>query len=150
MQFPSTDWFEALRAEAAKDEETFRRLGFCDAAVRVDVRDGADTRSFLLTFRDYGCTAVRELDGGGAADFDFALVADHDVWREMIENIRANGRADLEHTLNYLQLPGTLELVAEDQGRKDMFYRFNQTFQEFFNRAAAVPTEFAAPAATAG
>ncbi len=147
MQFPSIEWFQALTDQADQDEETFRRLGFCDADVRVDVREGASTRSFLLTFRDYGCTAVRELESKSAASVDFALAAGHDVWREMIENIRANGEADLEHTLSYLQLPGTLELVAEDQGRADMFYRFNQTFQEFFNSSAAIPTEFAVPVA---
>jgi hypothetical protein len=74
---------------------------------------------------------------------DFSLAADHGVWQEMIENIRDNGGADLDHTLNFLQLPGTIELVADDQGQADMFYRFSQTFQEFFNGAAAIPTEFA-------
>ena len=147
MQFPSVEWFEALTARVNDDAETFRRLGCCDADVRVDVREGATTRSFVIAFRDYGCESVRELESGASPAVDFALAADHEVWREMLENIREHGRADLEHTLNFLQLPGTVELVADDQGQADMFYRFNQTFQEFFNASAGIPTEFAVPVA---
>lgn len=150
MQFPSNEWFEALKAEMDRDTETARRIGACDATMQVDIRHGSTAQSFILEFRDYGCATVREADGGAASDVDFMLAGDYDVWREMIENIRANGQPDLEHTLNFLQLPGTLELIAEDQGRKDVFYRFNQTFQEFFNQAARVPTEFASSAAAAG
>ena len=114
----------------------------------MDVREGATTRSFVIAFRDYGCESVRELESGAPSPpVDFALAADHEVWREMLENIREHGRADLEHTLNFLQLPGTVELVADDQGQADMFYRFNQTFQEFFNASAGIPTEFAVPVA---
>ncbi|MCP5031803.1 MAG: hypothetical protein GY939_08365, partial [Actinomycetia bacterium] len=145
MRFPSTEWFEALKNEASANEETFRRLGFCDADVRIDVRAGVGTRRFVLTFRDYGCTLVAELEDADSPVVDFALAADLDVWREMVENIRQNGEADLSHTLNFLQLPGTIELVADDQGKADLFYRFSQTFQEFFNGADAVPTEFTAP-----
>ena len=61
----------------------------------------------------------------------------------MIENIRQNGEADLSHTLNVLTMPGIpLQLEAPDQLKADLFFRFNQTFQEFFNGAAAVETEF--------
>jgi hypothetical protein len=41
-------------------------------------------------------------------------------------------------------LPGALELVASDQQNADLFYRYNQTFQEFFNLSSRVQTEFAA------
>jgi hypothetical protein len=139
MQFLSVEWFEALKARAEADDKTFRRLGFCDAVVRVDVED-EPSRSIRLTFADYGCERVEEVSLG--ADADFALVAGVDVWREMFENIQANGGADLQHTLNYLQLPGIIRLEAVDQGQADMFYRFSQTFQAFFDQAAAVPTEF--------
>ena len=35
-----------------------------------------------------------------------------------------------------------LRVVAEDQLKTDIFYRFNQSIQAFFNEAAGVPTEF--------
>ena len=147
MQFPSVDWFEAVRAEYEADTLTARRLGWCDNDVRLNVRDGSSTDSYLLAFRDYGLGEVRALDSASAEPGDFSLTADLDVWREMIENIASNGDADGDHTLNHLQLPGLIQLEAADQGQADLFYRFNQTFQEFFNKSATVPTEFAAAVA---
>jgi hypothetical protein len=68
-------------------------------------------------------------------------------WREMVENIRRHGHADLTHTLNYLTLPDwPLHLVPVDdiEGQLDVdrFYRYNETLQEFFDEAAAVETRF--------
>jgi hypothetical protein len=144
MQFPSTEWFEAVRTAYEADELTARRLGWCDSKVRLDVRDDASTSSFLLAFEDYGLGEVRALDAGSDESVDFSLSADQAVWQEMLENIASNGGADGDHTLNHLQLPGIIQLGAEDQGQADMFYRFNQTFQEFFNKSAGISTEFAA------
>ena len=74
---------------------------------------------------------------------DFVLTGKSDAWQEMIENIRSNGEADLGHTLNALTLPGVpLKIEAEDQLQEDLFYRYNQTLQEFFNGAAEIETEF--------
>lgn len=143
MKFPSVKWFEAVQAEAAADVVRFRRLGFCDAAVRIRV-EGPKTQNFVLTFSDYGCSSIVGGKAAGAASVDFTLAAPLEVWQEMIENIQKNGVADLEHTLNYLQLPSIIRLEAEDQGQADLFYRFSQTFQAFFDQAAKVPATFEA------
>ncbi len=142
MQFPSTEWFQAVQKAAEAEVAMFRRIGFCDATVRFDIRGDSRTRSFVLTFEDYGVTSVREVAGDEEVDADFCLSGAAAVWREMVENICAEGEADLAHTLNQLQLPGLLELTAADQQRADLFYRYSQTFQQFFNQAARVPTEF--------
>ena len=144
MQFPSVTWFQAVQKEADVEAETFRRMGFCDARVMFEICSGEKDRRFELVFEDYGITSVRELDAKEKADIDFCLTAADSVWREMIENIQTHGEADLDHTLNRLQLPGALELVASDQQNADLFYRYNQTFQEFFNLSSRVQTEFAA------
>jgi hypothetical protein len=149
MQFPSVEWFEAVQHEADAEAAAFRRMGFCDATVLLELRSGEQSRRFHLAFEDYGVTSVRELTSTEAPEFDFSLAADDTVWREMIENIRTHGEADLKHTLNYLQLPSLLELSAPDQQRADLFYRYNQTFQQFFNLAARVPTEYTAETASA-
>ena len=146
MQFPSTEWFQAVQKAAEAEAAMFRRIGFCDATARFDVRAEGGTRSFVLAFEDYGITSVREVAGDEAPDADFCLSGDAATWREMIQNICDEGEADLAHTLNQLQLPGLLELTAPDQQRADLFYRYNQTFQQFFNQAANVPTEFEAGA----
>lgn len=150
MKFPSVEWFQALRDLSLKDIDRFKRLGFCDCTVGISVEsDGANeaAQGFVLTFDGYTCSQIRE-SARPREEADFTLAAPHSVWQEMIDNIRENGEADLRHTLNYLSLPSVpLRLVAADQLKEDLFYRYNQTLQEFFNQSAKVETEFAAPVA---
>jgi len=145
MKFPTVPWFEALEKEAEKNSDTFRRLGFCDAVVGVKVlaENGQDKdRSFLLTFDGYSCNSVQEVDNVEQAA-DFVMEAKFGAWKEMIENITANGGPDLRHTLNFLTLPGVpIKVTSRDQLKDDVFSRFNSTFQEFFNGAQHVETEF--------
>ena len=55
-------------------------------------------------------------------------------WKDMIENIKDNGKADLHHTLNTIDLEDPDGLARSNDGyRRDAFYRFNQTFQYFFD-----------------
>lgn len=148
MKFPSVEWFQSLQGLSLKDVEQFKRLGFCDCTVGIKVEpEGGreEAQGFVLTFDGYTCSDIRE-SARPEEESDFTLAASHDVWQEMIQNIRENGEADLQHTLNYLALPGvTLRVVAQDQLKEDLFYRYNQTLQQFFNQAAKVETEFAAP-----
>ncbi len=146
MKFPTVEWFEALEEQAAAKIDTFRRLGFCDAIVGVKIlaENGTDSdRGFVLTFDGYTCNSVEEV-ADPASVADFVLEGRFGAWKEMIENITANGGADLSHTLNYLTLPGDpIKCVAADQLKDDAFSRFISTFQEFFDGAQRVQTEFA-------
>jgi len=147
MKFPTVEWFQALEREAAQNVEKFRRLGFCDASVGIKVLAGngfSKDRGFVLSFDGYRCKAVEEVTEPEKVA-DFVLEGKYDTWKEMIENIRANAGPDLKHTLNYLTMPGDpIKIVAEDQLKQDLFFRYNGTFQEFFNGAQNVETEFAA------
>ncbi len=144
MKFPSTTWFEALREHADEKRDRFRSLGFVDASVGVLVEpdNGDAPGGFVLEFSGYGCKQVRQ-SSDPASEADFVVVGPSGVWQEMLENIQSNGGADLNHTLNVLTLPGVpLKIEAEDQLKEDLFFRYNQTFQEFFNGAAEIETEF--------
>lgn len=145
MRFPTVEWFEALENQAEKNSDTFRRLGFCDALVGVKVlaENGQDRdRSFLLTFNGYSCNSVEEV-GNIEQAADFVMEASFGTWKEMIENITANGGPDLTHTLNYLVMPGVpMKVTSQDQLKDDVFSRFISTFQEFFDGAQHVETEF--------
>ena len=146
MKFPSEAWFQALQDRAAAKPDRFKKLGFVDASVGVKVEsgNGAEPAGFVLEFSGYGCKKISALQRPEEAA-DFVLVGPYGVWKEMIENIRKNGEADLQHTLNVLTMPGVpLKLEAADQLKADLFFRYNQTFQEFFNGAAEVETEFIA------
>ena len=145
MKFPTVEWFEALEKQAEKNSVTFRRLGFCDALVgaKVVAENGRrQDRSFLLTFDGYTCNSVEEVDNIEQAA-DFVMEASYGTWKEMIENITANDGPDLTHSLNYLTLPGVpIKVTSANQLKDDVFSRFISTFQEFFDGAQHVETEF--------
>src|SRR5437588_6946751 len=119
--FPSVEWFDAVR-EIVNHDAAYRHLGTCDADMGIDV----DGRLFKLTFEAFECTKAEEIDPSQADSLDFALTMPYERWKEMIENIKANGRADLHHTLNTLDLEAPDEFArAKDYYLRDKFYRFN-------------------------
>ena len=50
ISFPSTEYFEALKAQMAANEEKFRRLGFIDTTFGVSVGVNGKARNFVLEF----------------------------------------------------------------------------------------------------
>jgi hypothetical protein len=144
VAFPSVAWFEALGKRAGEDADRFRRLGYFDADVGVKIdANGAGHTGYIIEFEGYGVKRVRaESDPENCSDF--TIVGSVDAWRDMVRNIREHGEADLGHTLNRLTMAGVpMKVVAGDQLQTDLFYRFNQSLQAYFNEAADVPTEFA-------
>jgi hypothetical protein len=105
--------------------------------------------TYRLAFEGHRCTAVERIANGDAIRGRHAVVmeGEYDAWKDMLENIRRNGRADLTHTLNYLTLPDwPFRLIPADEGEGqldvDRFYRYNETLQEFFDEAARLDTRF--------
>ena len=141
--FPSKAWFEAVGERVDEDREHFRTLGYFDARVGVSIdANGHGRRGYVLDFVNYGVRDVREVADPLAAA-DFVIEGDAAAWTEMIRNIQKHNGADLAHTLNRLTMAGVpLRVAARDQLDIDVFYRFNQSLQAFFDEAAKVPTEF--------
>lgn len=140
--FPSVEWFQAV-ADLVNRDDNYKHSGTCDAAVGIQV----DDRLFEIVFEAYEVKSVRELSATDPRDLDFSLVLPAEQWREMIENIKANGHADLTHTLNSLDLATAEEFArGDDYYRRDLFYRFNQSFQDFFDASAKIDTQFPATA----
>lgn len=137
--FPSTDWFEALR-DIVLDDPDWRAFGMMDCAMGVNVGDS----TIKIVFDGYEIPEIADIsDQPADADLDFTLVMPPDRWREMIENIQTNGHADLHHTLNTIDLESPEELAkGEDYTRRDLFYRFNQTLQDFFDASSNIETTF--------
>lgn len=145
-RFPSVEWFEQVADRFHADHERASRLGYVEANVGVLVEDGASTKGFILEFAGYGPRAVREVKDP-VAKTDFTIAGPLDAWCEMVRNIADHGEADLDHTLNRLTMAGVpLRLLSAGQLETDLFFRFNQSFQAFFNAAAGVPTEYPAAA----
>jgi hypothetical protein len=143
-KFPSVEWFEAVRDLVNKDDE-FRRLGTIDTTAGVKVGE----QLYQLTFEAFECTDVKEISENDLRDLDFWLEQTPDQWREMLENIKHHGSADLQYTLNTLDLSRPEGFAQGNDGyRRDAFYRFNQSLQHFFDSSAKIETEFAVGAAT--
>lgn len=136
--FPSVAWFDAVRA-IVNNDENYKKLGTCDAEIGIDTGE----KVFKLTFEAFECTGAEEISRDEEHDLDFTLVQPYEGWKEMIENIKQNGHADLHHTLNSIDLERPEEFArSDDYFRRDAFYRFNQTFQDFFNASARIETQF--------
>jgi hypothetical protein len=140
--FPSVEWFTALQ-EIVNNDERFRHFGTMDAKIGIRVGD----KAYELVFEVYELTSVREIDASELDQCDFWLEQEPERWREMLENIKANGKADISHTLNTIDLNMPQGLARGSDGYKvDLFYRYNQTLQDFFDSSARLDTEFAIPA----
>jgi len=137
--FPSVEWFDTVRDLVNKDE-AFRRLGTIDARVGVKVGD----KLFELTFEAFECVGAREIDENDLRDLDFWLEQSPEQWREMLENIKNHGAADLQYTLNTIDLTIPEGFARSYDGyRRDTFYRFNQSLQHFFDSSSKIDTQFA-------
>lgn len=143
--FPSVEWFNALKELVNKDP-AFRALGTVDSVLGVKV----GSKIFELTFDAFECMNVREAGENDLRDMDFWLEQPYENWKDMIENIKTHGKADLTHTLNTIDLSIPEGLArAHDGYRRDAFYRFNQSIQDYFNASAKIDTQFLTEAAVA-
>jgi hypothetical protein len=141
--FPSVEWFKTA-ADLLNKSDSFKRLGTCDSEMGVQVGD----RIFEIDFEAFEVTNDKEIDQARADQLDFVLVQSPDAWKAMLDDIKANGRATHDYTLNSLDLRSDVEFArGKDYHRRDAFYRFNQTFQEYFDNAAKIETTY--PAAVA-
>lgn len=147
VPFPSVAWFERLATRMREQRARHEQLGTIDAVARFTVLDGAPGEEpwhVVVTFEEFGVTSVREVADDEPCDPDFTVETDLETWEAMIRSITdGGGRPALGQTLNYLSLPGTpIRVWSEDPVRRDLFFRFNQTLQEFFNASASFPTVF--------
>lgn len=145
--FPSLAWFEALARRMSEDHARHEHLGYVDCVAQFSVSDGgadAGPWSLQVTFEEFEAVDVREVGPGDVTRADFALEAELATWRGMIESIAAGGgRPGLEQTLNRLSHMGTpMHLVGTDPLRTDLYFRYNQSLQEFVNASATFDTSF--------
>ena len=139
IAFPSLAWFEELR-RLVNDDPAYRRIGTVDASMGVKVGDEV----FVVTFEAFECSSVRSGNEYDLINVDFFIEMESDAWRAMLENIKANGGADAGQTLVSLDMLNEISTNATgDQLRADMFFRYNQSLQHFFDLSANLNTVFA-------
>ncbi len=145
--FPSVRWFELLAAEANGQRSRFEHLGYMDCVAEFCVTDVQPIPFVVqVTFEEFGVVDVRIPAANDRDRADFRVEGPLASWRGMLESIARNeGRPDLEQTLNYLTHMGTpMRVTSEDPVRRDLYFRYAQSLQEFFNGSARICTRFAA------
>jgi len=146
LTFPSAEWFQALAA-IANDDEGYQKFGTLEAIVAMKVGE----RAFNVTFSIREARDVREIPLDQMRDADFVIDLTPAQWQAMIEDIKANGHAGRDHTLNSLDLDAEDPIhynVSEDGYRADKFFRYNPSLQRFFDNASQLDTVFALAATT--
>jgi hypothetical protein len=142
VPFPSTDWFDAVRGIYNVDPR-YHGGGAGQCNCRAGVKVGP--KAFLLVFEGAECSEAREIGERELADVDFYLEMPPSDWQAMLEDIARHDGASLHFTLNSLDLDreeGIARSVHGDQYREDLFFRYNQTFQYFFDASSRVATGF--------
>ncbi|MGH7289812.1 MAG: hypothetical protein ACREJT_01280 [Myxococcota bacterium] len=146
LPFPSVAWFQRLAELMNGNRARQEQLGYVDCVAQFTVVDGPDQAPWhvQVTFELFSVVDVRQPGPGDAARADFALEASRAVWRRMIESIAAGrGRPGLEHTLNHLSNMGApIAVRAGDPLRRDLYFRYNQSLQEFVNASGSFATCF--------
>lgn len=139
--FPSVAWFEAVRKIYNGDDKYHGGgAGACNCVMAI--KSGSNVIQLVFEGRD--CTQALEIASPDAADLDFYLEMEPSAWRAMVENIKENGHASLDQTLNTLDLDAETSICkGADQYRADLFFRYNQTFQNFFDASSRIDTTFA-------
>jgi len=143
--FPSVAWLQTV-ADLAMADERYRKYGRVDCLAGIKVGE----QQFRMTFDVFEVREVREISFDELRDLDFYLEMEPERWRAMLDNIKEHGGAEGVHTLNSidLRLPDGLAINAIGDGyRHDKFFRFNESFQRFFDLSTQVETTFAVPAA---
>ena len=136
--FPSVAWFEELR-RLVNNDPGYRQIGTVDASMGVKVGDEV----FVVTFEAFECSSVRSGNEYDLINVDFFIEMESDAWKAMIENIKANGGAEAGQTLVSLDMLNEISNNATgDQLRADMFFRYNQSLQHFFDLSASLNTVF--------
>jgi len=149
LVFPSVAWFERLAALMDERRHRHVHIGTVDCLAQfsmLDIPRRGENWHVQVRFEEYSVVEVKQVEDADAGQADFVLESDADVWQEMVENIAAGaGRPDLEHSLNRLSLPGVpMRLWSEDPLARDLFFRYNQSLQEFWNASAQIETVFTA------
>lgn len=140
--FPSLEWLQAVR-EVFNSTDSYRGAGGgqCDCSVGLRI----DDRVYVVEFEGLECASVEVGSEAELKEVDFFLEMQISLWQEMLENISKNGHAVGEYTLNTIDL-GSDEGIAHsqhgDQYRQDLFVRYNQTLQFFFDASHRVETSF--------
>jgi hypothetical protein len=147
LTFPSVDWFQAL-ADIANEDDDLKKFGTLDATVAFKVGE----QHYSVTFDILEARDVHESNAEEALDADFVIELSPDNWQKMLDDIRTNGRAGRDWTLNTLDIIDAEPIhknLRQDGFAADKFHRYGPTLQRFIDNSAQLETTFDLKAVTA-
>ena len=138
-EFPSVEWFEAVR-ESANNDSQFKSQGTINCRMGVRASDAA----FAITFEGFECADVEAIPEHELRDLDFYIDLSASDWKALLDNIADNGGSDSAHTLNTLDLTMPNGCVkSNNELRRTAFFQYHLSLQAFFDASAKVETTFA-------
>ena len=140
--FPSEEWFNAVR-DVYNTDSSLHSGGGGECHTVSGFRIGDE--DYLITFDGLMITEIRLANKDEMKDTDFIIDMPTETWTDMLQDIQEHGQASARHTINSIDLSavdGIAHNPADDQYREDLFYRYNQNFQDFFNASSRVETTF--------
>ena len=140
--FPSEDWFVAVKNQYNENPDLHSGGGgACDTLAGLEIAD----RFYRIEFAGHECVEVKESTKSNIEDLDFVIAMSEEIWLEMVKDIQKNGKASALLTLNSIDLSSEDSIAyspVDDQYRQDLFYRYNQNFQDFMDASATIETSF--------
>ncbi len=135
IDFPSVEWFDFLCDHAKEEPEIYESLGFAFFKLAVELVDeGGRVQAYGIVFDGYDVISFGDVTGYGNFQPDATISGPLAAWREMVNNISANGGADSAHTLNALSIAEVpFQVRADDPLGKDKFFRYAETLQTIFD-----------------
>ncbi len=140
--FPSVAWFDEV-CEIFNNDESYHGGGAGDCNCEMGIKYAK--QYFKVTFEGHDCSGAKKITAKGLEPLDFYLDMEPEEWQAMLNDIKANGQASFDYTLNTLDLEkddGLAISATGDQYRADLFMRYNQTIQNLFDASARIDTEF--------
>ncbi len=135
--FPSVEWFEQLAAITVEDP-AYLKFGRLNAVIAFRYGDTNISCTFdVLAIRD-----IKQISDEDLRDVDIVVEMPVEIWDQMLANIRENGHAVGQWTLNTLDLRLDEEIhknLMEDGLKADMFFRYNPSLQVFIDNASKLP-----------
>jgi len=140
--FPSEEWFQAVQTVYNADSSLHSGGGgACDCVAGFRV----GSEYYRIIFQGLECQEVGQSSESDLEDADFIIEMEAATWRSMLEDIQAHGKASSRFTLNSIDM-GSEDSIArspiDDQYRQDLFYRYNQNFQDFFDASSRIESTF--------
>jgi hypothetical protein len=139
-QFPSIEFFSALRERIGAERARFVALGMIDVTfgVRVLRLDGRPPVMVVLAFETFACKEVQEASADTKVPerVDFVLEAPIGVWLEMLQSLDVD-RVDAAHSLNTLtHYDHPIHVLSTDPLGHDKLFRFQESIQQVFDLMA--------------